>query len=105
MRPRTRRLKSLLAGIDGSFGQATGDPFPSNDARGAPKDSAGIRECAPLCLTKTLAGAGSKRLGVDHRPWIYCASTFELGQGSARAVRSGKRGKERKEREATDRRA
>ena len=27
-----------------------------------------IRESAPLCLTRTLAGEGSKRLGVDHRP-------------------------------------
>src|SRR6266436_2694467 len=66
MRPRTRRLKSLLVGMGGSFGQATGDPPPSDDARGVPKaQSRRIRECAPLCLTRALAGAGPMRLGAD----------------------------------------
>src|SRR3972149_2656489 len=68
MRVRIRRLRSLLVGIVRSLGQATRPPPPSGGARVATQGlPMPIRESAPLCLTRTLAGAGPTRLGVDHR--------------------------------------
>ena len=60
MRVRTRRLKSLLAGIVSSFGQATGDA-PQQTRLAAPKTTTmRIRESAPLCLARTRAGQGQE---------------------------------------------
>src|SRR5436309_3127907 len=68
MRPRTRRLKSLLVGMVRSFGQATGDTPPSDYARGDPKAGTADPGVCPLCLTGALAGAGPMRLGADRAP-------------------------------------
>src|SRR5438876_4172400 len=68
MRPRTRRLKSLLVGMVRSFGQATGDTPPSDYARGDPKaGTADPGVCPPL----PHGGPGwgrAMRLGADRAP-------------------------------------
>src|SRR2546427_9950199 len=51
---------------------------PRGDAKVA---SMPIRESAPLCLTRALAGEGPPRLGVDHRPRPQNASSERGLQG------------------------
>ncbi len=48
-----------------------------------------IRESAPLCLTRTLAGGGSTRLGADRRPCSCGASSARRTQEPAAASTAG----------------
>lgn len=45
-----------------------------------------VRECAPLCPTRTLAEEGSKRLGVDHALGLNVATGGHSGQARPRGI-------------------
>ena len=45
-----------------------------------------VREYAPLCLTRTPAGGGSSRLGVDRRPSFHDAAEAGPPQEQARSA-------------------
>src|SRR5512134_627373 len=91
MRPRTRRLKSLLVGI---VFRPLVEPRAGRPPAAAPRGDAKastmrIRESAPLCLTGTLAGGGPKRLGVDRRPCVHDAIAGRGAQDGRAAVTGG----------------
>src|SRR5512134_3114339 len=93
MRPRTRRLKSLLVGIvfRPLVEPRAGRP-PAATPRGDAKVSAmRIRGSAPLCLTGALAGGGPKRLGVDRRPCVHDAIGRRGAQDGRAALAGGGR--------------
>src|SRR4029450_14083983 len=81
MRPRTRRLKSLLVVI-GTVPLVRPETHAPQQRRPEATQRSGdaIRECPPLCLTKTLAGGGSKRLGVDLHPPSQCSGWAEFAR-------------------------